>query len=92
MRGDVFEIALPVVFKKPVGVFGTGLLECPDVGPIRKKDIGVAVVIEVEDRHSAGHGFGSVTLWGLAALHRKVDRPVGEMDRRAPNLAESRSP
>src|SRR5262249_54208871 len=40
-----------------------------------------AVVVVIEDSDTSGHGFGRVTLGGLAAVERKCDGLKAEVDR-----------
>jgi hypothetical protein len=79
---DVPKIALAVVFKKPVEVFGRGLLQGANVGAVGEVDVQVAVVVVIEYGHAPGHGFGSVALRCLATVQAEVDGLIYEVDGR----------
>jgi len=90
--GDVFEVAVAVILEKAVGVFRGGLLQRPDVGAVGEEDVGMAVVVVVEDGHASGHGLRRVALGGLGAIEAEVDGAVGEVDGRWGVLARESGP
>src|SRR5450432_692443 len=92
LGGNIFEVALAVVFEEPVGVLGRALFQGLNVGSVGEKDIQIAVVVIVEDRYAAGHGFGRMALGRLATLEPEIDRMVNEMDGRLGVLAGSHGP
>ena len=80
LRGHIRKVALPVVLEEAVVVLRRGLLEAADVGPVGEEDVQGTVVVVVENRDAAGHGFRSVPLGRLAAIEHKPDRHVREAD------------
>ena len=92
LDGDILEVTLAVVFEEPVGVFGRVFLQRLYVGSVGEEDIQIAVVVVVENRYAAGHGFRRMALGRLATLQPEIDRPVNEVDWRRSVLAGSKCP
>src|SRR5579872_1491569 len=74
-------MALAIILKQPVGVFRRVLLECVNIGPVRKENDEIPVVVVVEYGHASGHRLRSVAFRRLTTVESEIDRPECEMDR-----------
>ena len=77
----VSEVSVAVVFEEAIGIFRGIFFQRFYVGAVAEEDVKFAVVVVVEDRHAACHGFGRVALRSFAAVQLEVDGLVGELDR-----------
>ena len=79
---NVREMALAIIGKQTVRVFGRGLLQRSDIGAVGEEDVQVAVVVVVEDRDPASHGFRRMALRRLAGVEREIDGLIDKVDGR----------
>ena len=70
--GDVFKSAVAAIPVEPVPVAGACFFKRRLARAVGEIDIGVAVIVEVEYRHAANHGFNLVLLRGGGVAQHKV--------------------